>query len=153
MMKRPRRVSPNSFRAVLSLSVVSDHGCAAPFASEIADPGPAAGSALRRNSHIRWPRVTTPSISVLRSGGILFAGKSRMSHANPQQTPHLVPFPDVGPRPKLLDRARNAIGTRHYSGRPSKPTSAGFAGTSACPACVCARTMVILWYENRFVYT
>jgi len=37
--------------------------------------------------------------------------------ANAQQTRNVVPFPDVGPRPKLLDRVRHAIRTRHYSPR------------------------------------
>ena len=37
--------------------------------------------------------------------------------ANAHQTRNVVPFPDVGPRPKLLDRVRHAIRTRHYSPR------------------------------------
>ena len=37
--------------------------------------------------------------------------------ANAQQTRNVVSFPDVGPRPKLLDRVRHAIRTRHYSPR------------------------------------
>jgi integron integrase len=37
--------------------------------------------------------------------------------ANPQQTRNVVSFPDVGSRPKLLDRVRHAIRTRHYSPR------------------------------------
>ena len=41
-----------------------------------------------------------------------------MSHlANPQQAPNVVSFPEGGPRPKLLDRVRHAIRTRHYSPR------------------------------------
>src|SRR5712691_3560155 len=37
--------------------------------------------------------------------------------ANAQPTPNVVSFPDVGSRPKLLDRVRHAIRTRHYSSR------------------------------------
>ena len=37
--------------------------------------------------------------------------------ADAQQMPNVVSFPDVGARPKLLDRVRHAIRTRHYSSR------------------------------------
>jgi integron integrase len=37
--------------------------------------------------------------------------------ADAQQTPNVVSFPDAGSRPKLLDRVRHAIRTRHYSSR------------------------------------
>ena len=37
--------------------------------------------------------------------------------ANAQQTRNVVSFPDVGSRPKLLDRVRQAIRARHYSPR------------------------------------
>ena len=41
-----------------------------------------------------------------------------MSHlADPQQAPNVVSFPESGSRPKLLDRVRQAIRTRHYSAR------------------------------------
>lgn len=44
-----------------------------------------------------------------------------MSHVpdppHPQQTPNVVSFPEGGLRPKLLDRVRHAIRTRHYSPR------------------------------------
>ena len=41
-----------------------------------------------------------------------------MSHLpHPQQTPNLVPFPRGGSQPKLLDRVRQTIRTRHYSPR------------------------------------
>ena len=41
-----------------------------------------------------------------------------MSHLpDPQQTPNVVLFPEGGSRPKLLDRVRHAIRTRHYSPR------------------------------------
>ena len=41
-----------------------------------------------------------------------------MSHVpNPQQPPNLVPFPRGGSQPKLLDRVRQTIRTRHYSPR------------------------------------
>ena len=33
------------------------------------------------------------------------------------QTPHVVPFPEAGSRPKLLDQVRNAVRARHYSRR------------------------------------
>src|SRR5438105_94593 len=36
---------------------------------------------------------------------------------SPQQTPTVVPFPGSGSPPKLLDRVRQAIRTRHYSPR------------------------------------
>jgi hypothetical protein len=96
------------------------HGRARRHCDRGADPAPAAGSALRRNSNIRWPWLTTPSISALRSGGTLSAGEPRMSPpANPQQTPQVVPFPESGSRPKLklLDRVRHVIRARHYSRR------------------------------------
>ena len=44
-----------------------------------------------------------------------------MSHLpHPQQTPNGVSCPDVGSRPKLLDRVRQAIQTRHYSRRTAE---------------------------------
>ena len=52
------------------------------------------------------------------SSGTLLASESRMSQlATPQQAPNVVSFPDGGSRPKLLDRVRHAIRTRHYSPR------------------------------------
>ena len=36
---------------------------------------------------------------------------------NPQQGPNIVSFPEGRSRPKLLDRVRDAIRTRHYSPR------------------------------------
>ena len=41
-----------------------------------------------------------------------------MSHiGNPVQAPTVVAFPEAGSRPKLLDRVRHAIRSRHYSRR------------------------------------
>jgi site-specific recombinase XerD len=37
--------------------------------------------------------------------------------ADSLQAPKVVPFPDAGSRPKLLDQVRYAIRTRHYSRR------------------------------------
>ena len=40
--------------------------------------------------------------------------------SNPRQTPNVVSFPEGGSRPKLLDRVRQAIRTRHYSPRTAE---------------------------------
>jgi len=47
------------------------------------------------------------SISSSWSSGTRLAGEPRMLHLpNPQQTPNVVSFPEVGSRPKRLDRVR-----------------------------------------------
>ncbi|MGH9387859.1 MAG: transposase [Vicinamibacterales bacterium] len=86
-----------------------------------------------------------------------------MAHLpHPQQTPDVVSFRDIGSRPKLLDRVRHVIRTRHYSPRAedtyvhfasrTRPTASPGARRSAGQSRPFAGPMQVLQYLGRYTH-